>query len=557
MQVAAIYARYSTDGQRETSIDDQVRRCREVAEKSGYTVDEALIFTDAALTGTEKAIHKRTGYHAMLAAWDQHRFNALVVDEIPRLARDAVESAELLKRIEVSGVRLLSPDGTDTLIPNWQLQFQIVAALGEHFIRETRHRVLRGMIGQLERGYMIAAPAFGYDMNQVLDENGESVGTHWTINPEQAEIVRKMYAMRRDGVAFAEIAKFLNQSGVKPPRKSRKTGGDGYWRQSSVYRMLCNTIYRGAFVWNGSAFSRGRAKKEGRTLEPIEYQRQHLRLVDDETWNICNEGKVSRTARGGGKHAFSGLVSCGTCDATLTVSTASKGVRTLYCPQCLLAKRVAARDTGPGSTSTSGFEALMKHLLERLLHGEVLEELRNRLRQRLEGGSDAELQELRNKVVAAEKQEVREVVVDGTDLVEHPVIRVHDVQRRFLLAREPDAVVDGDDLVAPAVDDRGRAHGRTRTEFLVAGHVQRRRQQEHAARLQQRRTGHRHPATHARADQHQRAAQVLAEGEQPGDAGLGIVDAAVVHRLDVESLFTRDLRHRGDLAAPGLAVLAV
>jgi len=105
MQVAAIYARYSTDGQRETSIDDQVRRCREVAEKSGYTVDEALIFTDSALTGTDKAIHKRAGYHAMLEAWNRHRFNALVVDEIPRLARDVVEMAKLQKTIECRAVR--------------------------------------------------------------------------------------------------------------------------------------------------------------------------------------------------------------------------------------------------------------------------------------------------------------------------------------------------------------------------------------------------------------------------------------------------------------------
>lgn len=422
MQVAAIYARYSTDGQRETSIDDQVRRCREVAEKNGYTVDEALIFTDAAITGTEKGIHKRAGYHALLAAWDQHRFNSVVVDEIPRLARDAVEMAKLQKRIEVSGVRLLSADGTDTQNPNWQLQFQIIAALGQHFIRETRHRVLRGMLGQLERGYMIAASAFGYDMKQVLDENGESVGTHWVINPEQAEIVRKMYTMRRRGVAFAEIAKFLNQSGVKPPRKSRKTGGDGYWRQSSVFRMLSNTIYRGVFVWNGSAFSRGKARKEGRKLEPVEYQRQHLRLVDDETWNICNQGQVSRTARGGGKHVYAGLVSCGSCDATLTVSTERNGVRTLYCPQCLLARRVAARETGPGYTSTNGFEALMKHILERLLQGEVLEELRNRLRQRLEGGGEAELQELRNKVLAAEKTSARLfrmlAEVDGNESLE-------------------------------------------------------------------------------------------------------------------------------------------
>lgn len=463
MQVAAIYARYSTDGQRETSIDDQVRRCREVAEKNGYTVDDALIFTDSALTGTDKAIHKRAGYHAMLAAWDQHRFNALVVDEVPRLARDTVEMAKLQKRIEVSGVRLLSPDGTDSLNPNWQLQFQIISALGMHFIRETRHRVLRGMIGQLERGYMIAAPAFGYDMNQVLDENGEPVGTHWTINPEQAEIVRKMYAMRRQGVAFAEIAKRLNQSGVKPPRKSLKSGWDGYWRQSSVYRMLSNTIYRGLFVWNGSAFSLAKAKKEGRTLEPIEYQRQHLRLVDDETWNICNEGKVSRTARGGGKHAFSGLVSCGTCDATLTVSTAKKGVRTLYCPQCLLAKRVAARDTSPGSTSTSGFEVLIKHLLERLLHGEVLEELRSRLRQRLEGGSEAELQELRNRVVAAEKTSARLfrmlAEVDGNESLEQECRLASSKQKQLQarlreleagLARQDRTSIDKQLKVSPA-----------------------------------------------------------------------------------------------------------
>lgn len=463
MQVAAIYARYSTDGQRETSIDDQVRRCREVAEKNGYTVDDALIFTDSALTGTDKAIHKRAGYHAMLAAWDQHRFNALVVDEVPRLARDTVEMAKLQKRIEVSGVRLLSPDGTDSLNPNWQLQFQIISALGQHFIRETRHRVLRGMIGQLERGYMIAAPAFGYDMKQVLGENGEPVGTHWTINPEQAEIVRKMYAMRRHGVAFAEIAKYLNQRGVKPPRKSRKTGGDGYWRQSSVFRMLANTVYRGVFVWNGSAFSRGKAKKENRMLEPIEYQRQHLRLVDDETWNVCNEGKVSRTARGGGKHAFSGLVSCGTCDATLTVSTAKKGVRTLYCPQCLLAKRVAARDTSPGSTSTSGFEVLIKHLLERLLHGEVLEELRNRLRQRLEGGSEAELQELRNKVVAAEKNSTRLfrmlAEVDGNELLEQECRLASSKQKQLQarlreleagLARQDRTSIDKQLKVSPA-----------------------------------------------------------------------------------------------------------
>lgn len=402
-QVAAIYARYSDDGQRETSIDDQIRRCREHAERNGYTVDESLIFTDSAITGTEKGTHKRLAYQALLKAWEQGRFNALVVDELPRFARDAMEMAKLQKLIETTSVRMLTTEGFDTSLPHWQLQFQIIAALGQHFIRETRHRVLRGMIGQLERGYMIAAPAFGYTLKQVCDENGEPRGSHWVISDGEAKIVREMYAMRRRGAAYAEIAKHLNQRGVKPPRRSRKTGGDGYWRQGSVYRLLSNTIYRGLFIWNGSGFIRSKAKKEGRKIETIEYRRPELRIVDDETWNICNLGRVSRTARGGGKHIYAGLVTCGVCEATLTVSSPRNNVRTLYCPQCLLAKRVAARDSGPGYTSTSGYDALFKYLLERVLVGEVFEEFQIRLWERLRHGGEAELQILRDKVEQADK----------------------------------------------------------------------------------------------------------------------------------------------------------
>ncbi len=137
------------------------------------------------------------------------------------------------------------------------------------------------------------------------------------------------------------------------------------------------------------------------------------------------------------------------------------------------------------------------------------------------------------------------------------MVRVHDVQRRLLLAGEAIAVVDGDHLVAPAVHDRRRAGSRSRREFLEAGHVERGSQQEHATRLQQRGSCHGNVAAHARADQHQRAPQVLAERQQPRDPVLRVVDAAVIHRLDVKPLLARDLRHRGDLAAPRLAVLAV
>lgn len=404
MQVAAIYARYSDDAQRETSIEDQVRRCTEVAQRHGFTVSPDQIFTDAAITGTEKGTHKRLGYQALLAAWDKNQFNALIVDELPRLARDVIEFANLQSRIEKSGIRLISADGLDSIMPNWQLQFQIVGAIGQHFIRETRHRVLRGMTGTLERGFMIAAPAFGYVLQRILDAKGEPVGSNWVIDESKADIVRNMYAQRRNGMAYAEIAKRLNNQGVKPPRQARKEGGgDGYWRPASVYRLLSNTIYRGVFVLNGSLFSRSKAKKEGKTLNPVEYQRQELRLVAEEIWQICNQGRSSRTSRGGGKHMFSGLVTCGACEGTLTVSSEKNAARMLYCPQCAQAKRVAIKEKGPGYTSTGGITALLKHFLERVLQGDVLEVFRNRLRERLEGGGDAELKTHRDKVSKADK----------------------------------------------------------------------------------------------------------------------------------------------------------
>ncbi len=404
MQQAAIYARYSTDEQRETSIDDQIRRCKEVAQREKYVVPDDLIFFDAAITGTEKGLKKRTGYQAMMKAWDDGKFNALVSDEISRLARDPIELAKVQAKVESSGVRLLTADGTDSCNPNWQLMYQIVAAINQHFIRETRFRVVRGMVGQLERGYMIATPPYGYDIEPVNDESGEQIGTHWRINDAEAEIVREMYNMRKAGQAYAQIAHELNARGIVPPRKSTH-GKFGYWRQGSVYRLLANSIYRGVFIWHGSTAYAAKAKKDHQQLGMLEYQRPELRLVDDETWNLCVTGRVSRTKYGGGKHMLAGFISCGKCGGTLCVSSACNKVRSLYCPQCALEKRVVPGiEKGPGYIATSGVEHLIRYLIERIVDNqETMTTIKNKLRDRLTKGSDGEIKALREKVAKADK----------------------------------------------------------------------------------------------------------------------------------------------------------
>lgn len=379
MAVAALYARFSTEDQRATSIEDQLRRCRALAAQHGIEVDEALVFFDAAVSGAASALEKREGYRKLIEAWDARRFEVILTDEVSRLARDVLELAKLQVKVANSGVRLLCADGVDSAHQGWQLLFGIKSAIGAHFLEETRHRVLRGMRGQLERGYMSGKAPFGYDIVRELDASGTPRGTRWKVNHDEAALVRDMYAQRNAGSSYAAIARSLNQRGIPLRRAARNKRLGGYWRASRVCALLQNTIYRGVFTWNGSAFTRAKAKKVHRTVESVDYLRPELRIVDDSVWFICNEGRVSRTRRGGGRHALAGLLTCGRCGATLEAAAHGR-VLALHCVQCEQAHRVGALEKGPPYVSASGVVALLTHVLERCLTGEVVVEFRRRLK---------------------------------------------------------------------------------------------------------------------------------------------------------------------------------
>lgn len=158
----AIYARYSCDQQRETSIDDQIRRYNEIAEYLGLQVSEWLIFSDSALSGQAHALDKRDGLHQLDKAWQDGAFDILMLDAFERLTRDGMEQEKLIKRLKTNRrIRLITSDGIDSSREGWELLLRLKGAVSQAEISSLQHRVSRGMVGQLERGYMIATPAFG------------------------------------------------------------------------------------------------------------------------------------------------------------------------------------------------------------------------------------------------------------------------------------------------------------------------------------------------------------------------------------------------------------
>ena len=399
--IATIYARYSDDKQRPTSIEDQVRRCSELAEQNGLTVGPTRVITDFALSGQEKDLKKREGYQALMAAWGAGSLDVVVVDELSRLARDGVELALLQKRIEKTGVRLLTGSGIDTSRPNWQLQFGLESLTSQNAGRETRHRVGRGMLGQLIRGYNVGYPPFGYRMQQYFGETGKKLGTKWHIQEDLADIVREIYAMRRAGSSFAKIAAMLNTRGILLAGKA-KTEMGGYWRPARVRALIHSPVYRGEVSWHDSAFFKDKARKTRQKREEQFFERPDLRIVDDETWYACNKATLSRSGYGGGKNLFAGLVTCSVCKATLSVG--NRRAPSLSCAQCSQAKMVGVAEPRlTGSIAVSGVEFMLDQLLRELLAGSLVKQFRERLQAKLMAGPDTAIVETERQLAEVSK----------------------------------------------------------------------------------------------------------------------------------------------------------
>ncbi len=92
----ACYARFSSDLQRQTSLDDQIRGCREYTERHSWHWQEGQVFTDAAVSGA--SIEGRTGLQALLSASDKsdRPFDIVLVDDSSRIARDLADALHVL-----------------------------------------------------------------------------------------------------------------------------------------------------------------------------------------------------------------------------------------------------------------------------------------------------------------------------------------------------------------------------------------------------------------------------------------------------------------------------
>jgi DNA invertase Pin-like site-specific DNA recombinase len=205
----AVYARFSSDSQREASIEDQVRRCRTFIDQAGGDPSKALIFSDFAVSGSSI---DRPGFEAMMAAVDSGRIGAIVTEDLSRITRDFADAANIFKRLQYASIPLLGvADGIDTSARGAKLSYTVKSLVADLYLDDLRDKTLRGLEGRALAGFATGNVPYGFHTVPELDQQGRSIGSRIAIHDGEAEIIVRIFREHRDGVSLSDIAKGLNR----------------------------------------------------------------------------------------------------------------------------------------------------------------------------------------------------------------------------------------------------------------------------------------------------------------------------------------------------------
>ncbi len=291
--IAASYARFSSDLQDASSIVQQQHTCRELAERNGHRIPAELEFADEAVSGTRR---DREGLNAMMQAAREGRFSTLYFDSLSRLAREFVISMPMLKElVYVHHIRIISvSEGVDSNSANWELNAIFRSWMHQEFLKSLRAAVLRGQEDLVRNSFSVGDWCFGYGSEPVPGSESARRGRNaktrmqYVIVKDQAEWVKRVFNwFVTDRRPLDWIVRELTNRSVPKDHRSTTPG----WRHDNVRALLRNTKYIGIWPWGKLTNVRdpnsGVLWQEERPLEETlkwVRERPDLRIIDDELY---------------------------------------------------------------------------------------------------------------------------------------------------------------------------------------------------------------------------------------------------------------------------------
>lgn len=311
----ALYARYSSDRQNERSIADQVHVLTQAAERRGWAV--VASYMDAAISG--RAMANRPGLLNAIAAAERGEFDALLVEDEDRIARDEEHQWHVFNRLGAVGV------GVSTLAVEQVTRMQVAfkSFMAAEYVQVLSQKTKRGMAANADKGLATGSRLYGYRSEP---------GGHMEIVPDQAEVIRRIFTLYADhGHTPRSIAEILNAERIPSP-------SGGLWNASTIQGsaqrangVLHSEIYAGVKVFGRVEIRKDRATGGKITIckPPEEHKRvevPHLAIIDRALWDRVAARRRARTNTDPAQLVklrrrpglLTGLVKCGRCGASYT-----------------------------------------------------------------------------------------------------------------------------------------------------------------------------------------------------------------------------------------------
>ena len=347
MSRCAVYARFSSENQKESSITDQFRVCEDYCKRQdGWRI--VTRYEDKAISG---ATDQREAYQQMLKDAQAGLFEVLLVHDLSRLSRDFVEAEQARRRLVHWNVRLIgATDGIDTNQEGHELLSNVKGAFNQQFLRDLAKHTRKGMVRQVLAGFIGGGRCFGYRLTPQYDPSRKDpygqplkIGTRLEKNSEQAKWVAWIFERYAEGWSPFRIVEELNRRHVPPPgvHFKRRTSRPPSWCASALVGdvklqtgLLNNRLYAGLYCWGRNRWVKDpdhKKKKSKRLAVPepawIKVPAEHLRIVSEELWHAVKDRQADVTKRygfirtslrkspagRGPKCLFSSLLRCGQC----------------------------------------------------------------------------------------------------------------------------------------------------------------------------------------------------------------------------------------------------
>ena len=224
-----IYARYSSDNQREESIEGQLRECKEYAERNDITILGTYI--DRALSAKTD---NRPEFQHMIKESAKGLFDVVLVWKLDRFARNRYDSARYKNLLKKNGVKVISArenisEGSEGIILEAMLE-----GYAEYYSAELSEKVIRGLTDNaLKCKYNGGTVPMGY----YIDEQ-----QYYQIDPKTAPVVLEMFTKYSEGATMQELVNLLNSRGMRSIRGGKIT-------LNIMNHLLKNRRYMGEYSY--------------------------------------------------------------------------------------------------------------------------------------------------------------------------------------------------------------------------------------------------------------------------------------------------------------------